>query len=234
LTAWLPYKYAGDDGVVYQIPLPSDFAAALSYVAAAGTEPALPAYLRPRFANYESVSGLQLSSVVIVAPFTASNPPGSITVAGVTYSIVATYGEVRAGYLPSNLILCSGPQGPPGANGTNGTNGAPGLASPAFTSAGQTLQVSHLYTIAHGLSRLPYLTRVYLLCLTGEHGYSPGNAIDLPTTFYAGGQVNGQVASDATNIYFSTSAYFNILGKDSPGTLYQPTGAYWSLYLCAW
>lgn len=111
------YKYLSDDGNTYQVVLPSDFASALSYVAATGSEPYIPTWISYRYATYQTSGGLFLSGVVVTEPFAVGNPPSTITVDGVVYLLKSQYGEQR-GITPNNgVLLIAGPQGPPGSGG---------------------------------------------------------------------------------------------------------------------
>lgn len=115
------YKYVSDNGTTYQVVLPSDFATALGYTAAAGTETYLPVYIAPRYATYVSAASQIQISVVITNRFTFSAPPPTVTVAGVNYSLAGAFGEKRTGLPLGQLITIAGPQGAQGPPGQDAT-----------------------------------------------------------------------------------------------------------------
>lgn len=115
------YKYVSDNGTTYQVVLPSDFATALGYAAAAGTEAYLPVYIAPRYATYVSAASQIQISVVITDRFTFSAPPPTVTVAGVNYSLAGAFGEKRTGLPLGQLITIAGPQGAQGPPGQDAT-----------------------------------------------------------------------------------------------------------------
>jgi hypothetical protein len=125
------YQYQGDDRITYQVVLPDDFASSLGYIPALGTEPYLPVWISTRYATYGSTSGLYLNVVVITTPFFTANPPGFVTVSGITYALKGFYGEQRGTPLQPNLFTIAGPPGAPGAPGAAGAPGAPGAPGAA-------------------------------------------------------------------------------------------------------
>lgn len=116
------YRYQSDDGNVYQVVLPTDFALPLNYIAASGSEPYLPNFISMRYATYQDVLGLYINPAYILSPFGPVNPPPTCTVDGVNYNLVSSYGEVRGSFKLGNVILIGGPQGPPGASGSGGVD----------------------------------------------------------------------------------------------------------------
>lgn len=107
------YQYLSDDGTIYQIVLPSEFASPLNYAPASGAEPYVPSYMSPRFANYQSISGGLWVSVFITLPFNRVTLPDQILVQGVTYLLKGSVGEARGLQTSPNILIIAGPQGAP-------------------------------------------------------------------------------------------------------------------------
>lgn len=196
--------------------LPSDFASALEYNLANGSEPYLPSFISMRYASYQAQQGVAISSVYITYPFSPFNPPTTINVGGITYILKSSYGEQRGNTSSAAVVTIAGPQGPPGSGGggavtsvTGGTGisvsptvGAvvvsnTGLISfaPTFTSSNITLVAGALITIAHGLGRLPYLLTCIATCVTNDTstGFVAGDVLDIPIsnfTFWNGASTN--------------------------------------------
>ena len=120
------YQYQSDDGSVYQVILPTDFAAALAYLPAVGTEPYLASYLAPRSAYYREAGGNTSIGVIVTRPFDNGLPPSSIPVGANIYLLQSQIGEQRSAFLPANALMPPVVQGPGGINGTDGINGTNG------------------------------------------------------------------------------------------------------------
>jgi hypothetical protein len=136
------YEYLSDNGTLYQVNLPSDFAASLGYVPATGSEPFLPAYINCRYATYQTYNGALGTTAVIVTPFSSGNPPNALVVGAEIYELKSSYGEQRNGLANQNAIqpvLIQGPAGTTGGAGPAGPQGPPGVA--AYISAPQTTQM---------------------------------------------------------------------------------------------
>ena len=125
------YKYTANSGTVYQVTIPSDFAAALGQTPAVGTEPYLDATISPRYANFRSASGGFLRAALIDTASDFGSIPSTLVVGGVTYNFVSAIGEVVPPFL---LAYQMAPQGPQGAQGATGATGATGPAGPAGVS----------------------------------------------------------------------------------------------------
>jgi hypothetical protein len=144
----LAYQYLSDDGSIYQIVLPSDFATALSYIPASGSEPALPTYVSARYSTYMANRGLVLNAVVNTVPFNVNSPPQNIIVGSTPYVLRSSYGEQRGFAQIPAIMTVSGPQGPAGAAGAAGATGATGATGPAGTSG--VLSVSSAAQVTSG------------------------------------------------------------------------------------
>jgi hypothetical protein len=275
------YRYQSDDGNVYQVVLPTDFALPLNYIAASGSEPYLPNFISMRYATYQDVLGLYINPAYILSPFGPVNPPPACTVDGVNYSLVSSYGEVRGSFNLGNIVLIAGPQGPPGSGGSGAVssvsagsgisvspttgnvvvtnNGVTSLAAgsgisvsgstglvtitntgsssfaPNFSSGGQTITLSHLYNIAHGLGRNPYFMRAYIVCTTADNGYSVGEQIqwaegqDISSTMY-----NGTAGCNSTDVFLAMGAEGLLFTNKSSFGPVLLTIASWQLHLDAW
>lgn len=119
------YKYTSNNGTVYQVLLPDDFAVALSCVSAVGTEPWLDAAISPRYVNYRSTT-LGLRSAIVPSAVAMASLPSTLTVGGVTYVRTSQQGESIPAVSQVLLQSAMGPQGAPGATGPAGATGATG------------------------------------------------------------------------------------------------------------
>ena len=124
------YRYTDDSGLPYSVLLPSELSAAFSYVAASGSEPYLPDYIMPRFANYVGSASGDYLTVTITAKFGPASPPSTAIVDGRTYQLRSVIGEKRGAVVPTT-VLAAGPQGAPGTAGSAGPPGPTGPAGPA-------------------------------------------------------------------------------------------------------
>jgi len=122
-VAIVAYRYYSDDGNVYQILLPSEFAAPLNYVEADGSEIYLPSYISPRYATYQDAMPALWLSAVITDPYQPGNPPASVEIGSNIYSLKSSYGEVRGNTGDPRLITVAGPQGQKGDTGAQGNPG---------------------------------------------------------------------------------------------------------------
>jgi hypothetical protein len=113
------------------------------------------------------------------------------------------------------------------------------LFTQSFTSAEQTLTAAGALVLAHSLSSTPYLMMPYLICKTGELGYSADDEVLInpnsntnSTTSHAG----LSVVPDGTNVnirYGSFANIFNIIRKDT-GNHAPISIANWKLIIRAW
>jgi hypothetical protein len=113
------YEYVADDGTVYQISVPVDFADALGMTPATGFEPYLDNAISPRYAWWRSAAGISRQAVIGTQAGLAALP-NPITVGTVTYNLSGSQGQ-SIQPLQSPLLLC--PQGPQGAQGEAGVLG---------------------------------------------------------------------------------------------------------------
>lgn len=109
-----------------------------------------------------------------------------------------------------------------------------------FQSANQTITNAGALTIAHGLPRAPVLIEPFLVNLTGEFGYSPGDITPVGPGLNYGGLGKGlAIRSDATNLLVRYSDgggganTFYIIAANT-GTQQTATNANWALVLRAW
>jgi hypothetical protein len=110
------YRYTGDDGLNYQLLLPSELATAFSYATADSGDPYLPSFIHPRFATYLDVSSGLVVQAIITTPYSSTVPPPTVTIATVDYALRGVIGEVRGSRAPDHQLI-AGPQGPPGEPG---------------------------------------------------------------------------------------------------------------------
>lgn len=224
------YKYTGDDGVTYKAGMSPEFATAMGYVAASGTEPSLPSYLRPRFATYVSSTGNYFRAILVPLAFSSTNPPTSVTIGGVTYSRVSYTAELWAAPINDEIIVCSG---------ASGADGAPGVAAPAYTSADTAYSVNSAVTFAHGLGRLPYFVKVLAVCQTNDanNAYLAGDIVDVTgmlTVNSAGTSFGSSARIDPTNVYVAIANGGLIAINRGGGTDFGLTTADWKLRVLAW
>jgi hypothetical protein len=116
-----------------------------------------------------------------------------------------------------------------------GFSSGSGLA-PAFESAEQAATVSLLYTLPHGLGRLPKLCRVVLRNKIAEGGYAPGEEAEAPFYFAPGtGTFGLQLSADATNLYVMTApSGCTVENKTLHNQHFITTAANWRAVAYAW
>lgn len=107
-----------------------------------------------------------------------------------------------------------------------------------FQSANQTITAGGALTIAHGLGRQPINYLPFLVCLTGEFGYTAGQ--EIATTWNSdGADANGMHANcvpDATNLnirYGNSSTTFTAVNFGT-GAQQSLTNANWAFIVRAW
>lgn len=113
---------------------------------------------------------------------------------------------------------------------TNGTGANPAwFTSPitaAYTSSDQTISLSNTGTLAHGLGAEPKIVQLFLVCQSGEGGYSAGDV----ATYAAGPLETGGgfgITVDSTNITFRT-------GQNAPYLINKSTGQHFNIALASW
>jgi hypothetical protein len=110
------YQYYADDGTLYQVTLPDDFATALGQTPAIGTEPYLDTTIHPRIANYRTTNALFRQAVITTTTAFNTLAP-TLVVSGLLYNMVGTIAEQRSAYFNPALYAASGPPGQPGPAG---------------------------------------------------------------------------------------------------------------------
>jgi hypothetical protein len=194
------YKYESEDGNTYQVLLPSDFAFALNYAAASGSESYLPSFIAPRYATYFSVSAKISLSVIVTKPAVFANLPQTITISGVSYALVAGGGEQRNSLPTGAILTCAGPQGPKGDTGS------------------LSLIQEYSAVMASDITLTPANTPITLITLNVPSGKYLVNAF---VTF-----LTGATAGDASIWVTTTSAPTTAQAGSSAHI--ATTGAYWN------
>lgn len=106
-----------------------------------------------------------------------------------------------------------------------------------FTSTDQTITSGNKLTIAHGLGAAPNLIQTYLVCQTGEVGFSAGEVVFWNNGISSGlGNSTGvSIWADATNIYVrygSNTSAFAII-DDNSGAVNNLTNGNWKFRVMA-
>ena len=105
-----------------------------------------------------------------------------------------------------------------------------------FTSSDQSITSSGLSTLAHSLGAVPRVVKVFLRCLTAEHGYSIGDIIT-PTgdnSTSASDQYGFGSYVDATNVYVRIGSQATAAIKfriKSTGSAALLVNTNWDLYV---
>jgi len=114
----------------------------------------------------------------------------------------------------------------------------PGAFSKTFTSADQTISSAGALTIAHGLGAVPFGAMYYLVCQSGELGYSTNDVVHIGADMDSTNNVGRSFASvvDATNfaIKFGSAAQPFTLVRPDTGAIAAITNASWKLRIKAW
>jgi hypothetical protein len=107
--------------------------------------------------------------------------------------------------------------------------------APAFISSAQVPSSESVINVAHGLGRVPYMVRVYIINTIAELNYSVGDKvyIDAPLYFSSNGY-NGFGGGNTTNVFYNQWGTIAILNKNGVSGISNITNANWSLYLAAW
>ena len=110
--------------------------------------------------------------------------------------------------------------------------------SKEFTSADQTISAAGLLTLAHGMGASPSVVMYYLICQTGELGYSAGDVVHISVESDSNNTVPRSFTSvlDSTNIsirFGNTNPPFALLNK-STGAIAAITSANWKFRVKAW
>jgi hypothetical protein len=178
-----------------------------------------------------SVGTSQLASGAVTTAKVASN--------AITTALMATTGVTAASYTYASITV--------GVDGriTAASSGTAPVFGTAFASTGNSISGTSV-AAAHGLSGVPSLFAVQLICASAEFGYSVGDAVNMPEVSYTqGGGGTGawfSVNADATNVTFSWSDITRIsIGQKGGGTPGPSpnvngyiTAAKWTVTLRAW
>ena len=124
------YVYTADDGTAYQLNVPSDFASALSMVAAT-SQPSLPSEIAPRCATFHGTDGTYRRAVIKSLTQLGTVLGTTVTVGGIVYTCITAQGQRIAEFIQAPIdgtYLIQGPTGPQGATGPAGATGATGAA----------------------------------------------------------------------------------------------------------
>lgn len=112
--------------------------------------------------------------------------------------------------------------------------------SKVFTSTDQTITAAGSLTIAHGLATTPLFVQCFLVCQTGELGYTAGDIVVVSNHLQnAGGSgvSRGQsIVPDGTNLnirYANNANTYDMINKTT-GAVASITNANWRLRIRAW
>lgn len=104
-----------------------------------------------------------------------------------------------------------------------------------FESAEQTISLSTLYTLPHGLGVKPNHLRLVMRCKIAEKGWAVGQEVEMGT-HELGTSYGGALVSDPTNIEFITQQTYlpNVRSKSSPAATWSGiTAANWRFVVYA-
>lgn len=121
------FIYQSNHNNRYQVTVPEDFAFALQMELATGSEPYLDNQISPRYLNYLGSGGITRSALC-GDPNTFGNPPATLLVDGVLYSLRSQVGENIPSFLNPTFLTAVGPQG---SKGDQGPQGIPGPVTTA-------------------------------------------------------------------------------------------------------
>lgn len=113
------------------------------------------------------------------------------------------------------------------------------IVSPSFVSSAYSVpSAGTTLTVAHGLSAAPNLYQMFLVCITGENGWSTGNVINFGSGGFGGTGVGDEynfvTSADATNVYviFVSEGDIETVNK-STGATVALTAANWNIVIAA-
>jgi hypothetical protein len=162
-----------------------------------------------------------VSSVTGGTGVTASPTTGAVVLANTGVTSVAAGSGISVSGSTGNVTI------------TN--TGSTSSFAPTFSSGAQSISLSHLYNIAHGLGRNPYFMRAYLVCTTADNGYSIGdeleweNGQDISSTEY-----NGCAGCNSTDVFLAMGPGDLLYIHKSSFAPVALTNASWALHLDAW
>lgn len=117
-----------------------------------------------------------------------------------------------------------------------GLKGAIGFSN-YFQSSDQAITAGGSLTLAHGLGTIPISFQYFLVCQSGEGGFTTGDVTPVSPQFISGSNIFGiSMVPDSTNLnvrYSSVSNVFILVNK-SNGNEFQITPANWKLRIRAW
>lgn len=102
-----------------------------------------------------------------------------------------------------------------------------------FISADQTVTVSSLLNVAHGLGAKPKLVNVTLKNTTTEGGFAVGDEVPI-LGLEQSSVIGTTVVFDATNVSILTQGTVRVLGKTGPATEINITPSSWRYVVRAW
>lgn len=105
-----------------------------------------------------------------------------------------------------------------------------------YQSPNQAIVAAGSLSISHGLGKVPTLIQRFLVCVTAQAGYVPGDVIDMGPPSDRAYSTGLAVVADATKLlgrYGSLGSVFSVLNKGT-GAQSDITPANWRLFLRAW
>lgn len=175
-------------------------------------------------ASTGAIEEISVGATLTLSGGTLSGTAASTTQSGV--SELATSTEVRTGSDTTRTIT-------PDALLT-----ALGFSS-VYESPGQTITAGGSLTLAHGHGRVPEQWALYLVCTSGEAGFSTNDVLLLGhQSYHEAGPVSygATVVPDATNLnirFGAASTTFTALRKDT-GVIASLTNANWTAVFKSW
>jgi hypothetical protein len=106
----------------------------------------------------------------------------------------------------------------------------------AYVSSEQTITSAGLLTLAHGFGAKPSLIASFLRCKVADAGYSVGDEIEIPTTYWDGATRVSTFYTDGTNIYcrYATNASVFAIGNKASGAAVGIVNTSWRMIVRAW
>lgn len=192
--ALVAVQYLSDDGNIYQMVAPSELLSLFNYTLAEGSEPFLPTFIAPRYANYQSSQPTLQLSGIIPLPFGVGNPPSQVSQGDNLYVLRQAVGEERNAATFQNLLSLPVIVGSPGADGPPGPPGSDNIVT--VTGVLSSAQILSLDTAAveiipdpGGDTAIVGITAVFLNRF-GTVPYVTAGEILLGTTGTPGFEVN--------------------------------------------
>lgn len=104
----------------------------------------------------------------------------------------------------------------------------------SFESAEQVLTTPSEVSVAHGLSSIPKLIQVVLICKISQAGYAVGDEIDLSSVDDTSGNVSATSGFNSTDLFTAISSHLRVRNKTSSTTTPTLTDANWRIIFRAW